>query len=74
VTIDIPKAAVEMVIDWALVDEDYIEKFIGKIEEDMKEEETEVIDVEGIGMFTGKTGLEELHEELEEMLRERRFA
>ena len=72
-TIDIPKATIEMVIDWALVDQDYIEKFIEKIEEDMKEQDTEEIDVEGIGIFTGKTGLEELYEELEEMLRERRF-
>ncbi|MFC1822015.1 hypothetical protein ACFL9T_04855 [Thermodesulfobacteriota bacterium] len=72
-TIDIPQATIEMVIDWALLDGDYIEKFVRKIEKDMEDQGCEHIDVEGLGRFTGDEGLEELHGELEEMLRKRRF-
>ena len=72
-TIDIPKATIEMVIDWALVDDDYVEKFVRKIEKDMVDQGCEHIDVEGLGRFSGEEGLEELHGELEEMLRNRRF-
>ena len=72
-TVDIPKATIEMVIDWALLDGEYIEKFVRKIEEDMMDQDNQHIDVEGLGRFTGKAGLAELHEELEELLRQRRF-